>query len=149
MDLLAVNPLARAFYKDLYDMPGQRPNIARFTFLDERAFEFYPDWNEFAEVTVSILRTEAGRDPHNKELHDLIGELSTRVRNSASVGRARRPPSRHRIQDISPLRRGGADACLRRFGDGRRAGVNAHDLHRRAGIAVRGTDAVTRLVGSQ
>ena len=52
MDLLAVNPLARAFYKDLYDMPGQRPNIARFTFLDERAFEFYPDWNEFAEVTV-------------------------------------------------------------------------------------------------
>ena len=78
MDLLAVNPLARAFYKDLYDMPGQRPNIARFTFLDERAFEFYPDWNAFAEVTVSILRTEAGRDPHNKELHDLIGELSTR-----------------------------------------------------------------------
>ncbi|BAH36487.1 putative MmyB family DNA-binding protein [Rhodococcus erythropolis PR4] len=78
MDLLAVNPLARAFYKDLYDMPGQPPNIARFTFLDERAFEFYPDWNAFAEVTVSILRTEAGRDPHNKELHDLIGELSTR-----------------------------------------------------------------------
>ena len=32
----------------------------------------------FAEVTVSILRTEAGRDPHNKELHDLIGELGTR-----------------------------------------------------------------------
>lgn len=40
MDLLAVNPLARAFYKDLYDMPGQPPNIARFTFLDDRAFEF-------------------------------------------------------------------------------------------------------------
>jgi hypothetical protein len=29
-------------------------------------------------VTVAILRTEAGRDPQNKELHDLIGELSTR-----------------------------------------------------------------------
>ena len=78
MDLLAVNPLARAFYKDCYDMPGQAPNIARFTFLDQRAHEFYPDWEAFAEVTVSILRTEAGRDPHNKELHDLIGELSTR-----------------------------------------------------------------------
>ncbi len=25
MDLLAVNPLARAFYKDLYDMPGGQP----------------------------------------------------------------------------------------------------------------------------
>lgn len=78
MDLLAVNPLARAFYKDCYEMPGQSPNIARFTFLDERAHEFYPDWDAFAEVTVSILRTEAGRDPHNKELHDFIGELGTR-----------------------------------------------------------------------
>ncbi len=78
MDILATNTLARAFYKDTFDMPGQPPNIARFTFLDERAFEFYPDWEAFAEVTVAILRTEAGRDPHNKELHDLIGELSTR-----------------------------------------------------------------------
>ncbi|MCF8571538.1 helix-turn-helix transcriptional regulator [Gordonia sp. HY002] len=78
MDLLAANPLARAFYQDVYDMPGQPPNIARFTFLDERSPEFYPDWDMFAEVTVAILRTEAGRDPHNKELHDLIGELSTR-----------------------------------------------------------------------
>lgn len=78
LDLVAVNTLARAFYKDVYDMPGQPPNIARFTFLDERAHEFYPDWEMFAEVTVAILRTEAGRDPHNKELHDLIGELGTR-----------------------------------------------------------------------
>lgn len=78
MDLLAVNQLARAFYKDVYDMAGQPPNIARFTFLDERAYDFYPDWEMFAEVTVAILRTEAGRDPHNKELHDLIGELGTR-----------------------------------------------------------------------
>lgn len=78
LDILAVNPLARAFYKDVYDMPGQPPNIARFTFLDERAHEFYPDWELFADVTVAILRTEASRDPHNKELHDLIGELSTR-----------------------------------------------------------------------
>lgn len=78
MDLLAANALGRAFYKDAYDMPGQPPNIARFTFLDERAYNFYPDWDSFAEITVSILRTEAGRDPHNKELHDLIGELCTR-----------------------------------------------------------------------
>ncbi|MFF1553255.1 helix-turn-helix transcriptional regulator [Rhodococcus erythropolis] len=78
MDLLAVNPLARAFYKDMYDMPGQRPNFARFAFLDERAYAFYPDWDALADITVAILRTEAGRDPHNKDLHDLIGELGTR-----------------------------------------------------------------------
>ncbi|WP_067970759.1 helix-turn-helix transcriptional regulator [Nocardiopsis trehalosi] len=78
MDILAVNTLARAFYKDVFDGPGQPPNNARFTFLDERARDFYPDWEMFAEATVEILRTEAGRDPHNKELHDLIGELGTR-----------------------------------------------------------------------
>ncbi|MFT3660807.1 MAG: helix-turn-helix transcriptional regulator [Gordonia sp. (in: high G+C Gram-positive bacteria)] len=78
MDVLAANMLARAFYKDVFDMPGSSPNIARFTFLDERAFDFYPDWDHFAAVTVAILHTEAGRDPHDKELHDLIGELSTR-----------------------------------------------------------------------
>lgn len=78
LDILATNTLARAFYKDTFDMPGQPPNIARFTFLDARAHDFYPDWEKFADITVAILRTEAGRDPHNKELHDLIGELSTR-----------------------------------------------------------------------
>lgn len=78
MDLLAVNALARAFYKDTFDMPGSPPNVARFTFLDERARDFYPDWEMFAEVTVALLRTEAGRDPRNKELHDLVGELGTR-----------------------------------------------------------------------
>lgn len=78
MDILATNTLARAFYKDTFDMPGQPPNIARFAFLDERALAFTPDWEKFADVTVAILRTEAARDPHNSELHDLIGELSTR-----------------------------------------------------------------------
>lgn len=78
MDLLAGNLLARAFYSPVYEMPGAPPNLAKFVFLDERAPDFHPDWEAFAEVTVAILRTEAGRDPHNKDLHDLIGELSTR-----------------------------------------------------------------------
>ena len=78
MDLLATNALARAFYLELYDMPGQ-PNFARFTFLDpDAAHDFYPDWDGAADICVAILRTEAGRDPHDKDLHDLIGELSTR-----------------------------------------------------------------------
>lgn len=78
MDILAANPLGRAFYADCYTMPGSPPNLARFTFLDDRATEFYPDWDELAAITVSILHTEAGRDPHDKALHDLIGELTTR-----------------------------------------------------------------------
>jgi hypothetical protein len=76
MDLLASNALGRAFCRPVYEMPGQPANIARFTFLDERAATFYPDWDAFAEITVSILHTESGRDPHNKDLHDLVGERS-------------------------------------------------------------------------
>ncbi|MFT4110827.1 helix-turn-helix transcriptional regulator [Propionicimonas sp.] len=77
MDILATNPLGRAFYDHVFDGPGQG-NLARFNFLDERSKDFYPDWSAAADVTVAILRTEAGRDPRDKQLHDLIGELSTR-----------------------------------------------------------------------
>ncbi len=76
MDVLATNALGRAFYDEVFDGPGQG-NLARFCFLDERAKTFYPDWEAAADVTVAILRTEAGRDPLDKQLHDLVGQLST------------------------------------------------------------------------
>jgi transcriptional regulator with XRE-family HTH domain len=78
MDLLAGNQLARAFYADVYAEPQRPPNLARFTFLDPNAQRFYPEWDLAADISVAILRTEAGRDPRNKDLHDLVGELSTR-----------------------------------------------------------------------
>ncbi|MGW2476692.1 helix-turn-helix transcriptional regulator [Streptomyces sp. NPDC001665] len=78
MDVVAANPLARAFYADLYAAPGNQANLARFQFLDPAARHFYPDWERFADMCVPILRTEAGRNPHDKDLHDLVGELSTR-----------------------------------------------------------------------
>ncbi|MEJ1109497.1 MULTISPECIES: helix-turn-helix transcriptional regulator [unclassified Kribbella] len=79
MDLLACNHLGRAMHATVYDAAGAEPNFARFTFLDlEAARDFYPDWDGAADICVAILRTEAGRDPHDKELHDLVGELSTR-----------------------------------------------------------------------
>ncbi|MGQ4414571.1 helix-turn-helix transcriptional regulator [Streptomyces sp. SAS_269] len=78
MDILGTNALARAFYSDVYANPHNQANLARFTFLDPASRRFYPDWGLAADVTVAILRTEAGRNPHDKELHDLVGELSTR-----------------------------------------------------------------------
>ncbi|OXM60966.1 helix-turn-helix transcriptional regulator [Amycolatopsis vastitatis] len=78
MDLLAANRLARAFYSEVYASPQQPPNIARFQFLDPASHRFYPDWGFFADVCVEILHVEAGRNPHDKGLHDLVGELSTR-----------------------------------------------------------------------
>ncbi|MEU5660386.1 helix-turn-helix transcriptional regulator [Streptomyces sp. NPDC047737] len=78
MDLLAANQLARAFYSDLYAAPVNQANLARFNFLDPASRRFYADWDTAADMAVAILRTEAGRDPHDKDLHDLVGELSTR-----------------------------------------------------------------------
>ncbi|BAL89615.1 putative DNA-binding protein [Actinoplanes missouriensis 431] len=75
-DLLAANTLARAMYTDVFAAP--EPNFGRFTFLDAAARRFYPDWNLAADMTVANLRTAAGKDPHDKGLHDLVGELSTR-----------------------------------------------------------------------
>ena len=77
-DLLAANLLGRAMFSDLYADPTGVPNFARFTFLDSAARRFYHDWNLFADMTVGNLRTAAGIDPHDKGLHDLVGELSTR-----------------------------------------------------------------------
>ncbi len=77
-DLLATNHLGRALYADLYKDPNGAPNFARFTFLDSAAHRFYPDWELAADMTVANLRTAAGQEPDNKDLHDLVGELSTR-----------------------------------------------------------------------
>ncbi|HEX6681925.1 MAG TPA: helix-turn-helix transcriptional regulator [Candidatus Limnocylindrales bacterium] len=78
LDLLATNHLGRALYCDVYTDPANPPNFARFTFLDNAARRFYPDWDLAADMTVANLRTAAGKDPGDKELHDLVGELSTR-----------------------------------------------------------------------
>lgn len=77
-NLLAVNELGRAFYSPIIGDGGRTPNLARFQFLDAASRDFYPDWDLFASMCVAIMRAEAGRDPHDKELQDLVGELSTR-----------------------------------------------------------------------
>jgi hypothetical protein len=83
MDLLASNHLGRTMHAALYE----QPNFARFTFLNlDAAHDFYPDWDSAADTCVAILRTEAGRDPHDKDLHDLVGELSTAATTSDAAG---------------------------------------------------------------
>jgi transcriptional regulator with XRE-family HTH domain len=77
-NLLATNALGRAFYAPVIGDGGRTPNLARFQFLDPAARDFYPDWDLFAQMCVAIMRAEAGRDPHDKGLQDLVGELSTR-----------------------------------------------------------------------
>jgi len=77
LDILAANPLGRALFPEMFD--GQdRPNAARFVFLDPRARDFYLDSDRIARDVVATLRSAAGRNPYDRELTDLVGELSTR-----------------------------------------------------------------------
>ena len=79
-DILAANDLGRALYSPLYEQagPSRTPNSARFIFLDRHAGDFFVDYDRSADDCVAFLRLEAGRDPYDKNLTDLIGELSTR-----------------------------------------------------------------------
>ena len=77
-DVLAANELGRALYLDMMAEATTPPNSARFTFLNPKAREFFADWERAADDVVAVLRSTAGKNPYDKDLTDLIGELSTR-----------------------------------------------------------------------
>ena len=77
LDIVAANSLARALHSPLFDNPRGTANFARFQFLDPRARDYYQDWESAANITVALLRAEAGRDPYDRDLRELVGELST------------------------------------------------------------------------
>jgi transcriptional regulator with XRE-family HTH domain len=77
-DLLAANRLALALYSPVLVDPRRPANNARFVYLDPAAKEFFVDWERAADDVAAMLRSEAGRNPHDKQLIELIGELSTR-----------------------------------------------------------------------
>ena len=76
-DILAANDLGRALYSPLYE-ESDHPNTARFAFLSPAARDFFVDFDRIQDDAVAYLRAEAGRDCSDKDLQDLIGELSTR-----------------------------------------------------------------------
>ncbi|MEE6307796.1 helix-turn-helix transcriptional regulator [Plantactinospora veratri] len=77
LDILAANQLGQALFAPAFDTPDRPVNLARFCFLDPRAADLYDDWEDAANATVALLRTEAGRDPYDKTLTDLVGQLAT------------------------------------------------------------------------
>ncbi|MGH9093272.1 MAG: helix-turn-helix transcriptional regulator [Acidimicrobiales bacterium] len=76
LDILAANQLGFALYST-HVSPGWPANGARFVFLDPSAEHFYLDWDRVANEVVAMLRSEVGRDPYDRALSDLVGELST------------------------------------------------------------------------
>lgn len=78
LDIVAANDLGRALYSEAYKDPSRPVNYARFVFFNPRSESLYPDWNMAADTVVAMLHAEAGRNPFDKCLTDLVGELSTR-----------------------------------------------------------------------
>jgi transcriptional regulator with XRE-family HTH domain len=80
-DVIAGNALARALFAPMFGGPALdrrgRPNVARYIFLDPGARDFFADWEAAGRATAALLRGEAAREPHDRALRDLIGELST------------------------------------------------------------------------
>ncbi|WP_235029828.1 helix-turn-helix transcriptional regulator [Nonomuraea solani] len=81
LDIVAINPLGRALFAPMYDSDTTdergRANFARYYFLDPGSHHFFVDWDDGADVTAALLRAEAGREPHDRALRELVGELST------------------------------------------------------------------------
>jgi transcriptional regulator with XRE-family HTH domain len=78
LDIVAANRLGRALFSDIFTTPESRPNLTRYIFLDPRARDFYREWDTVARDIVAAMRSEAGRNPHDRTLSNLVGELSTR-----------------------------------------------------------------------
>ncbi len=82
-DILAMNPLARALYSPVLDSviagasAKRAANTTRFIYLDPAAREYFVDHDRLAMDAAAMLRLEAGRNPHDKDLITLVGELST------------------------------------------------------------------------
>jgi transcriptional regulator with XRE-family HTH domain len=77
MDVLATSRLGRALFADAYGN-GSSFNLARYLFLDPHSQDFFRDWENVARGCAAALRTEAGRNPYDRGLTHLVGELSTR-----------------------------------------------------------------------
>jgi transcriptional regulator with XRE-family HTH domain len=78
LGILAANSLAAELFAVMGDLNSGHVNLARFFFLDPRAPEFFVDWEKIAGDTVGVLRAKASKDPFDRALTDLIGELCTR-----------------------------------------------------------------------
>lgn len=89
-DVLAWNRLGHALFAghlnpNAPDVPAERPNMARLVFLDVHTRDLYSDWPSKAKAVVGNLRLVAGQYPQDAALHTLLGELSAKSEEFASM----------------------------------------------------------------
>lgn len=79
LDALYANRLGRALFSDLFADVGGPPNAARYIFLNPSRPRISSRTGRASPTTSwHYFRAEAGRDPYDRALTDLVGELSTR-----------------------------------------------------------------------
>ncbi|MFJ8013689.1 helix-turn-helix domain-containing protein [Streptomyces sp. NPDC096339] len=89
-DVLAWNPLGHALFAGHLDplapdRPADRPNNASLMFLDAHTRDLYETWEDKARAVVASLRYAAGRHPDDAALAALVGELSMRSPEFATM----------------------------------------------------------------
>jgi hypothetical protein len=89
-DALAWNPLGHALLaghlpREAPQDPAGRPNLTRMLFLDPHTRELYQDWSDEAALLVASLRFVAAQYPDDRALAQLIGELSVKSTEFASL----------------------------------------------------------------
>jgi transcriptional regulator with XRE-family HTH domain len=76
-DIVTANPPCFALYAGIFQPHALPFNLARFVFLDARAKDFFVEWEHIADDITSALRIEAGKNPGDKALSRLVGDLAT------------------------------------------------------------------------
>lgn len=85
-DVLAWNRLGHALLAGHLDLATSRPNWARLFFLDPHVVALFGDgWRQKARDTVSDLRMIAARRPDDLVLAELVGELTMRSPEFATL----------------------------------------------------------------
>jgi transcriptional regulator with XRE-family HTH domain len=88
-DVLAWNRLGHALFAGHLDVDAvevaHRPNMAQLVFLDPHTRELYADWPSKAKAVVGSLRLMAGQYPDDTALHELVGQLSAKSTEFASM----------------------------------------------------------------
>lgn len=78
LQILAMNQLARSFLFDIEAVPARDRNLAKWIFLDPEARLRYVDWEGTAADMAAVLRAEAGANPNDRLVSDLVGELAVK-----------------------------------------------------------------------
>ncbi len=89
-EVLAWNPLGHRLVAGHLDSvspetPSVRPNMTRMLFLDPHTRELYTRWDEEANRAVASLRRLAGMTTDDTELASLVGELTMKSPEFASL----------------------------------------------------------------